>query len=210
MVKPEALKNIQKVAILEINEPVYQMMDLGSSTPWGAIAAQNAAKEIHPTFVKILKKEKFSFKTSLTQELHRALRQAGYKTYAVKVARKDKGKFLEDYKKYSGLKVDALLDVSPVTNGYAVENVMISNHWRPEAKTIVRLVNTRDGATLYQDTMMYGYHNPFMSGVDIDAPKQFHFNERDDIFKAGDKVLVAGLKDASKKVANEIAKQLKK
>lgn len=61
MVKPEALKNVRNIAILEINEPFYQIMDLGSSTPWGAIAAQSDAKEIKPKFVALLKKEKFSF-----------------------------------------------------------------------------------------------------------------------------------------------------
>lgn len=82
--------------------------------------------------------------------------------------------------------------------------------WRPESKTLVRLVNARDSSILFQDTMMYGYHNPFMSGIDLDAPKQFHFDERADIFKAGNKVVVAGLKDAAKKIAIEVGKQLKK
>lgn len=100
MVKPEALKNVRNIAILEINEPFYQIMDLGSSTPWGAIAAQSDAKEIKPKFVALLKKEKFSFEKNLTQELHRSLRKSGYKTFAIKVKRPaGLGKFLESYKK---------------------------------------------------------------------------------------------------------------
>lgn len=211
MIKPEALKNVRNIAILEINEPLYQMVDIGSATPWGAISARNDAIEIKPTFVALLKKEKFSFKKSLTQELHRSLRKAGYKTFAIKVNRPaGLGKFLESYKKYNSPKIDALLDVTTVSAGYVVENGLTSSHWRPESKTLVRLVNARDSSILYQDTMMYGYHNPFMSGIDLDAPKQFHFNEREDIFKAGSKVVVAGLKDAAKKVAIEVGKQLKK
>lgn len=210
MVKPDALKNIRTVAILEIKKPLQRIMDMGSSTPWGAISAQNDMKEIQPRFDAILKKEKFAFNLALTQELHKALRHAGYKTYAIKVERADAAKLLEDYSKFKSRKVDALLDVAVVSSGYVVENVITSNFWRPEARVFVRLVNASDGTILYQDTMMYGYHNPFMSGVDIDAPEKFHFSAREDIFKAGNKVLVAGLKDASKKVAQQISKELKK
>ncbi len=208
--KPDATKNIRSIAILEIKEPLYQVMDLSSATPWGAIHEQDRAKEIKPKFVGVLKKEKFSFNKYLTKELHRSLRKAGYKTYSIKVKRAEKTMFLKDYNKYNSLTVDALLDVSPLTAGYVVENALISSHWRPETKTFVRLVNVKDGAILYQDTMMYGYHNPFMSGVDLDAPKKFHFDEREDIFKAGSKTVVAGLKDAANSVAKEIGKQLKK
>lgn len=209
-IKPNAVKNIRSIAILEIKKPTYQVMDFASATPWGAIAEQNRAKEIHPKFVGILNKEKFTFNKYLTKELHRALRKAGYKTYAIKVKRKDGKLFLDNYKKYSSSKVDALLDVAPFTAGYALENYLLSNFWRPENKTFVRLVKARDGAVLYEDTLMYGYHNPFMSGFELDAPKKYHFDNRDDLFKAGNKVIVGGLKDAAKSVAAHIAKQFKK
>ena len=210
MVKPGALKNVRNIAILEMSEPVYRMMDLGSATPWGAASAASDAQEIKPKFESILKKEKFAFNKSLTQELHRSLRREGYKTFSIKVKRKASGKFIEDYKKYNLSKIDALLDVTPMTAGYVVQHVMTSNFWRPEAKAHVRLVNARDGSILHQDTMNYGYYNPFFSGVDIDAPKKFHFEDRADVFKAGNKVIIAGLKDAAKKVAIEVGKQLKK
>jgi len=209
-VKPETTKNIRSIAILEIKEPFYQMMDLSSATPWGAIAEQNRAKEIKPKFVSILKKENFSFNKYLTKQLHRSLRKSGYKTYAIKVKRDEKDIFLKSYAKYKSTKVDALLDVTPITAGYVVESVLISGYWRPETKTYVRLVNSRDETVIYQDTLMYGYHNPFMSGFDLDAPKKFHFEERADIFKADNKTIVAGLKDAANKVAEHIGEQLKK
>jgi len=210
MIKPDATKNIRSIAILEIKQPFYQMMDLSSATPWGAISEQNRAKEIKPKFVGILKKEKFSFNKYLTNELHKSLRKAGYKTYAIKVKRDEKEIFLKSYAKYKSAKVDALLDLTPVSAGYVVQQPMISSFWRPETKAFVRLVNARDGAILYQDTLMYGYHNTFMSAVDLDAPKKFHFEEREDIFKAGNKVIVNGLKDAATQVAAYIGKQLEK
>ena len=209
LLKADATKNIRRIAILEIKEPLYQMVDLGSSTPWGAISAQNDAKEIKGTFDNVLKKEKFEFNKYLTQELHRSLRQAGFKTFAIKVKRADAGKFLESYEKYKTAKIDALLDVATITAGYVVENFITSSHWRPETKTLVRLVNARDGAILYQETLMYGYHNPFMSGVDLDAPEKFHYQNRADIFKAGNKAIVDGLKDAANKVALYVGNQLK-
>ena len=210
IVKPEATKNIRSIAILEIQEPFYQVMDLGSSTPWGAVIEVNAAKEIKPKFVALLNKEKFSFNEYLTEELHRTLRKAGYKTYSIKVKRAELYKFVENYKKFSAEKADALLDVVSGTAGYVVEHPLTSAHWRPETKTLVRLVNTLDGNILYQDTVMYGYHNPFMSGVDIDAPKKFHYQKRDDIFAADSAVVVDGLKDAATKVAMHVSMKLKK
>ena len=210
MIKPEVKSQIRSIAVLEIKEPIYRMMDLGSSTPWGAVAAASDAKEIKPKFDAILKKEKFKFNKYLANQLHKSLRRAGYKTYAIKAQRAEAGKLLEDYKKYNRSKVDALLDVAVVSAGYVVENVITSNHWRPETRVFVRLVNAKTGEILHQDIMMYGYHNPFMSGVDLDAPKEYHFDEREQIFKAGNKVIVAGLKDAATKVASEVGKQLKK
>lgn len=209
-VKPSQLKNIKNIGILEIQEPGYRMMDLGSATPWGAASAASDAQEIHPKFMSVLKKERFSFNKYLAQELHRSLRRAGYKTYSVKVKRTGPIKLLENYKKYNSPKIDALLDVAAITAGYVIQHGMMSTHWRPETRTFVKLVNARDASILHQDIMMYGYHNPFMSGVDIDAPEKFHYQERADIFKAGNKAVVAGLKDAAKKVAMELGKQLKK
>ena len=210
MIKPDATKNIRSIAILEIKKPIYRVMDLGSATPWGAIAEQNRAKEIQPKFLGILKKEKFSFHKYLTSQLHRLLRKQGYKTFAIKVKRDEKDIFLKNYAKYKSSKVDALLDINALTAGYVVENAMFSSNWRPETKTFVRLINRRDEAILYQDTLMYGYHNPFMSGFDLDAPEKYQFDEREDLFKAGNKVIVGGLKDAANQVAAHIAKQLKK
>ena len=109
MVKPKALKNIRNVAVLEMDAPVYRMMDLGSATPWGAASAASDAQEIQPKFESILKKEKFAFNKSLTQELHRSLRRAGFKTFAIKVKRTARGKFIENYKKYNLAKIDALV-----------------------------------------------------------------------------------------------------
>lgn len=210
LVKPGATKNIRSIAILEIKEPLYQVMDLSSTTAWGAIAEQDRAKEIKPKFVGILKKERFSFNKYLTSQLHRSLRKEGYKTYSIKVKRSEKSLFLASYKKYKSSKVDALLDINPLTAGYVVENALFSSHWRPETKTYVRLVNAKDESIIFQDTLMYGYHNPFMSGFDLDAPKKYHFEERKDIFKAGNKIVIAGLKDAAKSVAAHVAKELKK
>lgn len=210
MLKPDAMTGIKSIAVIEMKEPAYFVMDLSSGTPWGAAAEKKRADEIKPKFVGILKKEKFIFTKQLSQQLHRSLRKAGYKTYAIKAKRGDKPAFLESYEKYKSGKVDALLDILPLGAGYTLENALISNFWRPQAEALVRLVDAKTGKILYQDRLMYGHHNPFISGVDLDAPKKFHFNKREDIFKAGNKVIVAGLKDGAKQIANYLGKSFRK
>jgi hypothetical protein len=34
---------------------------------------------------------------------------------------------------------------------------------------------TRNGAKVYGETLMYGYHNTFMAGTDLDAPGSYFF-----------------------------------
>ena len=55
--------------------------------------------------------------------------------------------------------------------------------------------------------MMYGYHNIFMSGTDLDAPEAYMFDE--DIFKAGGEIITDGLKDAVHAIAERVAKHLR-
>ena len=158
----------------------------------------------------MLKKENFDFEKYFTTKLHAYLRNQGYKTYNVNIKRDEKALFYDNYANLKLKNIDAILDINAIEAGYVLENLITSNFWRPDTRIFVRLVNARDGVTLYQNNYMYGHHNPFFSAIDIDAPKQFHFSEREDIFKAGNKTIVAGLKDGADKVAKQIALQLKK
>lgn len=210
LLKPDATKHIRTIAILKMKKPAYFMMDLSSATPWGAGMAAKDAQTIRPKFEAELKKENFDFEKYFTHKLHAYLKQQGYKTYNVNVKRDEKGLFYDNYAALKLKNIDAILDLNAIEAGYVLENLITSNFWRPSTRIFVRLVNTKDNATLYQNNYMYGHHNPFMSAIDIDAPKKFHFEEREDIFKAGSKTIVAGLKDGADKVAKQIALQLKK
>lgn len=208
--KPDAMSNIHSIAVFEMKEPPYIMMDLSSGTPWGAIAEKNRAEEIKPKFMGIINKEKFVFKDYLSQKVHSSLNKAGYKTYAVKVDRNAESAYIPSYEKYKNLKVDALLDIVPLGAGYTVQQPIVSSFWRSYAEVLVRVVDAKTGAILYEDRLMYGHHNPFISSVDLDAPKKYQFNEREDIFKAGDKVIIAGLKDGANQIAGYIGSKLRK
>lgn len=56
---------------------------------------------------------------------------------------------------------------------------------------------------------MYGYHNPFMSGTDLDAPEAYHFDNKEALFASSERI-VAGIKDSVEAVADQIQRNLKK
>jgi hypothetical protein len=49
--------------------------------------------------------------------------------------------------------------------------------FRPAIKVDVQV--TSKGRTLYSQALMYGYHNPFMKGTDLAAPKDYYFDGYD-------------------------------
>lgn len=211
-IKAEDKKSIQTIAILEIEEPQLRMLNLGSGMAamgaigGAAIAAGSESEKLH----KILQTNNFSFRKQLTQDLQQKLKSAGYKTMVVKVPREDSRSLLEDYSKLRIDGADAILDVVVTNYGYVTEHFMFSPHWRPEARVFVAMAKPMSSEAIYQDTMMYGYHNPFMSGANLDASKAFQFAEEEDVFSAGAPKIISGLKDASGKVASHISKALQK
>ncbi|MCW8857666.1 MAG: hypothetical protein OQJ95_09910, partial [Kangiella sp.] len=144
VIKPEDKQGIRTIAILQIDEPHLRMMNLGSGmAAFGAIGgAAIAASEESERLSKVLKKEKFSFSKQITNDLHKQLRAAGYKTTIIKVSREDKRKLLEDYSKIN-VKADAIMDVVVSNSGYVTEHFMFSPHWRPEARAFVVMVNAK-------------------------------------------------------------------
>lgn len=211
-IKPETTKNIRTIAIIEAEEAPLRMMNLGSGAAafgaigGAAIAAGSKAEQLQI----ILKHESFDFSKQLVSDLKRSLASSGYKVSVIKANRKDKYKLMEDYSGVNSNGADAIIDVVITNIGYVTEHFMFSPEWRPESRVFIKMITSRDQQVIYQDTMMYGYHNPFMSGVDIDAPKQFQFENEESVFKAGNKIIVAGLKDASAKIAGHVGEALKK
>jgi hypothetical protein len=101
--------------------------------------------------------------------------------------------------------VDAVLDVATKGAGYATQHWMTSPFWRPEASVEVALYSRAAGALVYDENFMYGYHNPFMSATELDAPTAYRFDNKEAMEAASDERIIGGLKDAAKAIANKVA-----
>ncbi len=211
VLKPEAVSSVQKIALLRPMEPQYRMMDLGS--PAGAMGAIGAiviavnGEEVAKSLSSVVAANHYSFSENLTQEISAQLQKSGYEVVVIDVPERD-FEFLEDYSQVDVQGADAVLDVVATNTGYVTEHFMFSPEWRPEARVLVSLYSLKNSDVAYQETLMYGYHNPLMSATDIDANKEYVFKKKEDVFEKGDEVVLAGLDDAIKAVASHISDKL--
>ena len=212
----EAVPNpspINTVAIIRVPEPT-EIVVMGKGSLVLAFGAIGALAVIADTMNQkglfgAISRTKFSFADQLTQDLSAALAERGLKTQRVDADRKGRpDKLLEDYSSFQATGADAILDVSTVALGYATEHFLFSPHWRPEAHVRVALVSRASSQRLYEERIMYGLHNPFMSAAKLDAPKQYQFADQEAMDAADDATLIGGLKDASKAIAAHVAKNI--
>lgn len=212
-VKPEVASRIHSIALIRVGEPeAYVAQDFGNpgmmlGAVGGAVAGASSANA-EKSVTQIVTDRDYAAGRDLTQLLESRLRDMGYEVQVVSVERKDKDKLLEDYRGVETGGADAILDVVIESIGYATEHPMFSPHWRPASQIRVALVDSRSGEKLYAEKFMYGYHNPFMSGTDLDAPATHHFKNKDALFADGKK-LVAGIQDSVRAVTVEIGNSLK-
>ncbi len=205
---------ISSVAIIRVPEPLEIVtMNKGSLLmAFGGLGAGLAALDAYQNqkgLLGALARTKFSFSDQLSQDLAAALNAQGLKTTMVKADRKGRpDKLLEDYSTVAAEGASTILDVSLANLGYATENWLLSPHWRPEVNVRASLVLSATGERLYEERIMYGLHNPFMSAAKLDAPKAFQFADQDALDAADDDTLIGGLKDASKSIAAHVAKSL--
>lgn len=209
------IKSITLVSVPEPNE--YVTMNKGSAA--GGLGAIGGALMALDGFEKTkgllgaLARSKFSFSEQLTQDLSAALDAGGYR---VVMATADRGgrpdKLLDDYAAIwaANGESDAVLDVSVVNVGYSTEHFMFSPFWRPDVTVRASLVLRTTGERLYEERIMYGYHNMFMSAVKIDSPKEYQFADQDALNAAEDTLLINGLKDASRRIAVHIVENMLK
>lgn len=212
-VDSQAMSGIRTVAIIKATEPrEYTVINKGSPAGamggvGGALIALDAQKN-QKGLLGALARTKFSFADQLTADLEAALQAKGYKTKVVAVQRGEPHKLLGDYANLMTSDVDAVLDVATKGVGYATQHWMNSAFWRPEAYIQVGLYTRGAGAPVYEETFMYGYHNAFLSATDLDAPEAYRFPNKEAMEAAGDKVLIDGLKDASKAITTQVATKL--
>jgi hypothetical protein len=174
----------------------------------GAIAgasSANAGKNLQ----QITQEAGFTAGEQLTQSMQEQLTKAGYQVNLISTSREKPGKLLKSYEGIDTGGADAIMDVAIENIGYATEHPMFSRHWRPASIVHVALVDSQTQKILYSEKFMYGYHNPFMSGTDLDAPSAYHFKDKDSLFSDSNK-LVAGMQDSINAVTRKVAGNLSK
>jgi len=213
--RPETKAQINKIAIIRISEPqAYVAQDFGNVGMMfgaaGAAAAGGSSASAGKSVASVTAGVNYKAGKRFTTQLAKELSTSGYQVKLVSVRRKDKTELLENYDAViKAVNADAILDVVIESIGYATEHPMFSPHWRPASQVQVALVDARTGEKIYSEKFMYGYHNPFMSGTDIEAPEKYHFDSSEELF-ASDAKFIKGLNHSVDAVANQIANTLKK
>ena len=207
------LAGIDTIALISVSGPAeYTVINKGSlAAAGGAIGGAMigaAAEADQPGLVGALSRNRFSFSEQLTADLKAALEARGYKVTVIQVPREKIGQPLKDFASISAGGAQAVLDVAVTNAGYATQHWMNSAFWRPEARVEVNLYSRPASKLVYEEAYMYGYHNPFMGAVDIDAPEQYRFANKELMDAASDDVLIGGLRDASLQIAAQIASKL--
>ena len=214
-VKPDsqALRNVRTIAIVKVPNPKqYTVMNAGS--PMAAMGAAGAlmmvadAKHNQKGLMGAIARTHFRYGQQLTRDLERALRADGYRVRVITVRNKKSKKFLANYKGLMHRGIDAVMDVETINVGYETQNWPTSPYWRPEAAIKVRLASRTGSGMAYEQKFMYGYHNPFEGGTNLDAPKRFHFASKKAMESASDRTLVDGLKDSAKAIASAVQAKL--
>jgi len=212
--RPESTAQINSVALIRVSEPAaYVANDFGNpGMMFGAVGgavAGASADSAGNRLAGVIKDSGFTAGEELTQSLQDRLTAAGYQVRVVTAEREKTGKLMKDYDKVDATGADAILDVAIESIGYATEHPMFSPFWRPAAVVYVALVDARTHEKLYGEKFMYGYHNPLMSGTDLDSPDQFHFKDKDSLFADSTKV-VDGMQDSLNAVTLKVAGNLAK
>lgn len=213
-VRPELKAQVQSIALIRVAEPpAYVANDFGNpGMMFGAVggaAVGAGAMTAGEKITKIAHDAGFSAADRYTSALETKLRASGYQVKIVDAARPKPGKLLGDYAAVDAQGADAILDIAVESFGYATEHPMFSPHWRPAAQVKVAMVSRTTQEVVYQEKFMYGYHNPLMSGTDLDAPETFHFKNRDALF-ADEAKLVEGLNSSVDAVVQAIGTHLAK
>ena len=206
--------SINTVAINKIDKPIYQLSNKGSgAAAFGAIGgliAGSEAEELANRLTAITESQKLSVNADLEERLATELKRMGYNVHFIQLKRPDKMSAFENFKTIKYSKADVILDVVVPTAGFSTEHFMMSPEWRPDIRAIVAMGKPGADKLIYSETFMYGYHNPFMSGVEIDAAKEFMLDDEAAVLKDNGKNFVLGLREAVAAIAKNIAAALSK
>lgn len=204
----------RRIALITIPEPpVYHATDWGNpgmmfGAVGGAVAGASVSAETK-RFHELVSGKGLNSSAVLYETLEAQLTALGYEVVRADVAREKPFELLETYDGLADYKVDAILDVviAPYGAGYSTVN-LFDRKFRPDVRVRSKLVSQHTGKMLYSNVVMYGYHNPFMSAVDLDAPQRFYFDDFDTLVAHSDDA-VEGIRAGVIAAAEHIAQALK-
>lgn len=163
------------VLLTPMNPPDYMLLNQGSGAKAfgliGALADASGDRAKTHKVDDLLKADHFDFSSQFSETLRQKLTAAGY---TVSIQKVDRNKPMA-MAKYSG-SAPSIIDTGVWHVGYANESIA-DNDFRPAIKVDVQM--TSAGRTVYSEAVMYGYHNPFMKGTELDAPKDYYFDDFD-------------------------------
>lgn len=212
--RPDTTSRIKTVALITVSEPqAYVANDFGNPGMMfgavGGIVAGTSSANAGMSLNQIAQGAGYAAGEDFTRSMQTLLTKAGYSVSVIKVPREKTSELLSTYESVDSGGADAVMDLAIQSMGYATEHPMFSPHWRPASIVHVALVDSRTREMLYSEKFMYGYHNPFMSGTNLDAPKTYHFKDKDSLFADSIK-LVDGMKDSVNAVTRKVAEKLSK
>ena len=211
---PEATANIDSIALVRVIEPAtYTGADFGNigmafGAIGGAVAGSSSAKA-GKSINQIAIDKNIKAGERLTAALTDKLEANGFDVTLVTATRDKKTKLLSDYSNVKSNGADVILDCVIESIGYSTENPITSNFWRPSSQIKVALVESKSQKVIYSEKFMYGYHNPYLSATDIDAPKKYRFKNKEELFSDTDR-LAEGIVNSIDSIAIQIADRLKK
>ena len=120
----------------------------------GTLIETRRAATADAEMAEVLTRARYDFGAALANSIVLAMRKAGFTISRVEGARphNERERFLSKYPQR--VPVDAFLDV--YTRYVGFQAAQSSADYKPRVEIIARLVSTRDGATLFQNRIVYG------------------------------------------------------
>jgi hypothetical protein len=166
------------VLLAPMNPDHYVIINQGTASGalgmTGALAAMQGDGSKEAQMNKLLTSGGFDFGAQFTQRLQKRLTDAGYR---VSIVAAERSKPMGMAKMPAeAARADAVIDTAIWHVGYGNVSI-IDPAYRPAIKVDIRM--TRGSNKVYGETLMYGYHNTFMAGTDLDAPGSYFFSGYD-------------------------------
>lgn len=166
---PDAAGQLHKIALLEVQEPpeygaanIYLESFFG-----GGIVNMQHGKE----FTQVLRQRGFSISREMANRLQAALTTAGFEVERVQATRKP---YQIRVISHGATTADAILNVNVGAGYISLHGV---DDYIPAVSVRAELLENRTGREdpIYVERFSYGYANPLISGIQIEAPPEYSY-----------------------------------